>query len=382
MAKITKASLEQVAQDILADDLHAEVLSPSAMSTYIAGRFEAYTSFGLSDQQREQHVLSGLDNCLLSTQVGSTTAQDDFYNIHPTFIGGIPTSSGMLTGISGLFEDDDPNGTDASGGYMMGSGDIELGEVEVIGKKKKRRDDSTNTGGTGGGGVVSPFQPSEDEGEDDKKKQEEGNSATNKPKTSYSELDSRYDDFFVPNFPRELRLQIEDVLSRAPFVRELLGLGIDKYHTSFNIDSLDDEKIAQTNISHQKHTFEIVINSKKIHNGIFFYASSGTNNNVGFEHRGDVASTLAAVLAHEAIHVSHFRAFFEAMDASNNDPDRAYRFLQDRKYSEQFLFIFFDGGQSHRYTRDVPTAISLEHAYINVYEQSFLDSIINTCVRR
>lgn len=70
MAKITKASLEQAALEMAAFEEGAHILTDEEKQTIVAGRYSAYTSFGMSDNQHEAHALAGLDTDLLSTQVG------------------------------------------------------------------------------------------------------------------------------------------------------------------------------------------------------------------------------------------------------------------------------------------------------------------------
>lgn len=70
MAKITKASLEQAALEMAAFEEGAHILTDEEKQTIVAGRYGAYTSFGMSDNQHEAHALAGLETDLLSTQVG------------------------------------------------------------------------------------------------------------------------------------------------------------------------------------------------------------------------------------------------------------------------------------------------------------------------
>ena len=73
MARITKASLEEFAQEIAAlEAAEATILSTEEMDRYSGGRYGAYTSLGTSQSDHEAHALAGLEHDLLSTEVGMT----------------------------------------------------------------------------------------------------------------------------------------------------------------------------------------------------------------------------------------------------------------------------------------------------------------------
>ena len=83
MARITKASLEEFAQEIAAlEAAEATILSTEEMDRYSGGRYGAYTSLGTSQSDHEAHALAALEHDLLSTEVGMTKEErGGLYNL-------------------------------------------------------------------------------------------------------------------------------------------------------------------------------------------------------------------------------------------------------------------------------------------------------------
>lgn len=129
MAKITKQSLAEFAKAMAALDTADQewILSREEMQSFSAGRDEMAAYFGDNQRDQANHVLAGLGNDLLTTEVGegdnttspliASTMQEENPNMPPMHIGIFSSESPS----SGAWDDCSGGYCDPSGGYGYGT---------------------------------------------------------------------------------------------------------------------------------------------------------------------------------------------------------------------------------------------------------------------
>ena len=82
----------------------------------------------------------------------------------------------------------------------------------------------------------------------------------------------------------------------------------------------------------------------------------GNNNNIFYEYHGDVYERLVGTLMHEALHVMHYRQIQHALNFTGGNISRAYEYLKEHGYTQEFLKIFFEVLAIGRYSISTATA--------------------------
>ena len=370
MARITKASLEEFAKEVaVLEAAEATILSRKEMERYSGGRYGAYTTLGTSQSDHEAHALAGLEHDLLSTEVGFES--EHVFPIRQLSYGGFGNSlepSGCSLDGSG-FLCDDPYFTGNGSGYS-----IELGEVVVRGKKKKKKknDESSPVSIIGGGGgfigTDAPFNPKEE-----KKEEEKNGKKQTEEDESYSLISSKYDTLFGKNFHPQLRFQIESILENCPTLSATLEWQSTAIRLHFKVGKLGRGTIAQTAWTSEDRNVYIIINENVLDAQGLNFSEVGNNNNIFYEYHGDVYERLVGTLMHEALHVMHYRQIQHALNFTGGNISRAYEYLKEHGYTQEFLKIFFEGAgdrQIFNFNRD------REHVYIFKYDHEAISEAI------